>query len=242
MPSSKIVLFLLLLAVLCLPSAAAIQWLPFGPYGGDARALAADPHDSAHVYLGTVNGLIYESRDGGRRWERLARIDGRDDFIVDAIIVDPANSRRILAGVYELSSPQGGLYISEDGGRTWISQPDMAGQSIRAMAYAPSDSRTVVAGTLTGVYRSQDGGVHWQLISPEIHEIASVAIDPKDPNIIYAGTWHLPWKTTDGGEHWTNIKKGVIEDSDVFSIIVDPEQPNVVYASACSGIYKSENG
>ena len=41
--------------------------------------------------------------------------------------------------------------------------------------------------------------------------------------------------------HWTNIKQGIIEDSDVFSIIVDPKQPNVVYLSACSGIYKSED-
>src|ERR1022692_2436394 len=31
-------------------------------------------------------------------------------------------------------------------------------------------------------------------------------------------------------------------DSDVFSIIVDPANPSVVYASACSGIYRSENG
>ena len=52
----------------------------------------------------------------------------------------------------------------------------------------------------------------------------------------------LPWKTTDGGKNWHNIKKGMIDDSDVFSIIVDPEKPQFVYASACSGIYKSDNG
>jgi ligand-binding sensor domain-containing protein len=68
-----------------------------------------------------------------------------------------------------------------------------------------------------------------------------VAIDPADPGVIYAGTWHLPWKTSNGGANWTNIKKGIIDDSDVFSIIIDPQQPSVVYASACSGIYKSED-
>ena len=78
--------------------------------------------------------------------------------------------------------------------------------------------------------------------SQELHEVESVAIDPANPQIIYAGTWHLPWKTTDGGEHWTNIKQGVIDDSDVFSIIVDPKDRSVVYASACSGIYKSQTG
>ena len=103
-----------------------------------------------------------------------------------------------------------------------------------------------VAGTLTGVFRSSDRGATWTEISPpgshEIHEIESLAVDPGNPGIVYAGTWHLPWKTTDGGTTWHNIKKGIIEDSDVFSIIVDPQRTNIVYLSACSGIYKSENG
>jgi hypothetical protein len=34
----------------------------------------------------------------------------------------------------------------------------------------------------------------------------------------------------------------MLDDSDVFSIIVDPKIPSRVYASACSGIYKSDNG
>ncbi|MGB0049871.1 MAG: transcriptional regulator, partial [Terriglobales bacterium] len=38
------------------------------------------------------------------------------------------------------------------------------------------------------------------------------------------------------------INKGMIDDSDVFSVIVDHDNPSVVFASACSGIYKSENG
>jgi photosystem II stability/assembly factor-like uncharacterized protein len=243
--SLKAALLLLALTALCLP-ARAVQWLPFGPFGGDARSLVADPHERSHLYLGTVNGWIYESRNDGREWRRLARLDSRDDLVLDSIVVDAANPKRILVGAWVLGSSDGGLYISDDAGITWKSQPDMAGQSIRAMAASASDPKILVAGTLKGVYRSQDGGAHWQLISPEgsreIHEVESVAIDPKDPGTIYAGTWHLPWKTTDDGEHWANIKQGVIDDSDVFSIIVDPQQPNVVYASACSGIYKSENG
>jgi ligand-binding sensor domain-containing protein len=34
----------------------------------------------------------------------------------------------------------------------------------------------------------------------------------------------------------------MIDDSDVFSIIIDPRNPQIIFASACSGIYKSENG
>jgi photosystem II stability/assembly factor-like uncharacterized protein len=229
------------------PPARAVSWFPFGPDGGSARAFAADPLDHAHLYLGAANGWVYESRDGGKSWKRLARMDNRDDLVIKKILVDAADPKHLLTAAYALGEhPDGGLFISNDSGATWASQPEMRGQSIRALTAAPSDAKVLVAGTLEGVFRSMDSGAHWTRISPagskEIHEIESLAVDPADPDTIYAGTWHLAWKTTDGGANWTSIKQGIIEDSDVFSILVDPQQPLVVYLSACSGIYKSVDG
>jgi len=221
-------------------------WEPVGPAGGDARSFAPDPSNPKHIYLGTLDSWIYESQDGGFSWKRLAKLGNAENLVLDNIVVDDADPKTILVGAWILSRPEGALYITHDGGATWKTVPDMDGQSIRALAQARSDSRVFVAGTLKGVYRSDDSGAHWKQISPaassEIHEVESIAIDPADPNTVYAGTWHLPWKTGDGGANWRNIKQGVIDDSDVFSIIIDPKLPTVVYASACSGIYKSENG
>ncbi|NYF80953.1 WD40/YVTN/BNR-like repeat-containing protein [Granulicella arctica] len=207
--------------------------------------MAVDPHDHAHVYLGTATGWVYESRNEGQEWKRLARVGKRDDLILDDIVIDTANPKHLVVGAHAVEQADGDLYDSKDGGLTWTSAPSMRGQSIRALAQSASDSKVWVAGTLTGVQLSEDNAEHWHLISPsgstEIHEVESVAIDPANPKLIYAGTWHLPWKTTDGGTSWHSIKEGVIDDSDVFSIIIDPVHPNTVYASACSGIYKSDN-
>lgn len=220
-------------------------WVAFGPDGGDARRIAPDPRDHAHLYLGTANGWIYESHNAGSSWTRLAQVGKRDDLVLDSIVVDAKDSNHLVVGAWVIDHPDGGLYLSNDGGATWTNQAEMRGQSIRALAASPSDPNILVAGTLQGVYRSTDGGNRWKRISPEdnaeIHNVESIAIDPKDPGIIYAGTWHLPWKTSDGGEHWGSIKHGIIDDSDVFSIIVDPVNPATVFASACSGIYKSLN-
>lgn len=223
----------------------AANWFPLGPYGGDARSIAADPHDSKHLFLGTETGWIYQSRDGGSTWTRVSQVGGRNDLVIDHISIDPAAPEHMILAAFMVNHPGGGIYTSDDGGKHWARQAEMSAQSVRSLTRAPSDPNIVIAGTLAGVYRSKDNGKHWELISPagstEIHEIESIAIDPKDPNIIYAGTWHLPWKTVDGGAHWQSIKQGIIDDSDVFSIVIDPTSPNIVYASACSGIYKSVN-
>ncbi len=234
------------LSFLCLAAPlSASPWLPFGPFGGDARSFGVDPSDHEHLYLGSLNGWIFETHDRGATWARLARLGLRDDLALDHILVDPANPKHLLVGVWVPGSKEGGLYSSVDAGKSWVENSDMKGESVRSMTESLSDSKVIVAGTLKGVFRSTDSGVHWTQISPagstEIHEVESIAIDPANPAVIYAGTWHLPWKTIDGGAHWTNIKEGIIDDSDVFSIIVDPKSPSTVYASACSGIYKSDD-
>jgi photosystem II stability/assembly factor-like uncharacterized protein len=242
--SSAFVLLSLSLSQPALPQSA--SWVPVGPDGGDGRSFAPDPANNRHVYLGTTNSWIYQTEDGGASWQRLAKLSKSDDLILDNIVVDQSDPKTLLVGAWILDHPGGGLFLSHDAGKSWTAVEAMDGQSIRALSQAPSNPKIWIAGTLKGVYRSEDDGVHWAQITPvgsmDLHEVESIAIDPKDPQTIYAGTWHLPWKTTDGGDHWRNIKQGLIDDSDVFSIIIDPTVPSIVYTSACSGIYRSENG
>jgi len=228
------------------PVRSASSWIPVGPDGGDARAFAADPINSSHIYLGTLNSWIYQTNDNGATWQRLSKLSKNDDLAIDNIVVDESDPKTLYVGAWVVDHPDGGIFISHDSGVSWTRVAGMDGQSIRALTQAPSNPRELVAGALKGVFESDDSGSTWRLISPassnELHEVESIAIDPTNPKTIYAGTWHLPWKTTDDGANWHNIKNGLIDDSDVFSIIIDPKQPMTVYTSACSGIYKSENG
>lgn len=236
------VAFPILLLACCSAVTAQTSWTAVGPPGGDARVISSVPGEPSHLYLGTTASWIYESFDGGAHWHRLAKLDGDDDLVLDHIVVDPSDTNTIYVAGWRRSD--GGLWISHDGGKTWAESAGMHGQSIRSFVHAPSNPKILFAGTLTGVFRSDDAGATWTRISEkgsrEIHEVESLAVDPVDPDIVYAGTWHLPWKTTDGGKTWSNIKQGIIDDSDVFSIILDPDNPRTVYLSACSGIYKSE--
>ena len=231
----------------------ASDWQLIGPEGGNVRSLAYDPGDPNRILLGTSAGQLFISQDGGRSWAIFAHLGPGDDYVFDHIVFDPTNPATLYAAAWGLfNDNDGGVFRSDDGGRTWRELMGAHGKSIRALTMAPSDHNTLVIGALDGVFRSRDGGATWERISPENHaaienhsslrNFVSVAIDPQNPDVIYAGTRHLPWKTTDGGASWHNLKEGILDDSDVFSIIVDPKVPSRVYASACSGIYKSDNG
>lgn len=231
----------------------ASDWQLIGPEGGNVRSLAYDPGDPNRILLGTSAGQLFISQDGGKSWAIFAHIGPGDDYVLDHIVFDPTHPATVYVSAWGLfNDNDGGVFRSDDGGRTWHELMGAHGKSIRALAMAPSDHNTLVIGALDGVFRSSDGGATWVRITPEnqmaienhssLRNFVSVAIDPQNPDVIYAGTRHLPWKTTDGGANWHNLKEGILDDSDVFSIIVDPKVPSRVYASACSGIYKSDNG
>ncbi len=79
-----------------------------------------------HLYThDRVRGL-YKSSDGGKTWKRILYINERTGVI--DLAMDPSNPDRLIAAAWERdrrawnfveSGPGSGLYLSEDGGKTW---------------------------------------------------------------------------------------------------------------------------
>jgi photosystem II stability/assembly factor-like uncharacterized protein len=226
-------------------STAAQTWRQVGPPGGDVESLAAVPGSTRTLFLGTSDGHVFGSQDGGEHWGVLGRIGANHDDVIMSIVVDARATNTLYVSSWTLSSHGGGVYRSTDAGHNW-QLIGLDGHTVRALAAAPSNPDILVAGALDGVYRSSDSGKNWARISPENHSdlrnFDSIAIDPHNPNTIYAGTYHLPWKTVDGGKTWAPIHQGMVDDSDVMSITVDQNSASHVFASACSGIYQSTDG
>src|SRR5215813_48168 len=218
------------------------DWRTTGPPGGDVRALVVDPSNPDRFYFGTLDGQIYTSSDGGKRWQLLYNF-GKPKLFVDNIIVDARNPKVIYVGAHRHNQP-GGFFKSTDSGATWREASQLKNEALHSLAQSESDPNTLIAGTFTGVFRSDDAGETWKQLptqsTPGLIHVESLAIDPRTTNTIYAGTFYLPYKSVDGGQTWKSIKNGIIDDSDIFAIDIDPRDPNHIIASACSGIYESK--
>jgi len=236
--------FVVALLLLAGTSTQAQNWIPVGPPGGSVRALAPDPRDPQRIYLGTADGILYRSDDGGLNWQRLAPGFPLRGCSLDDIAV--AGNGAVFVGYREVQGNGGGVVRSNDDGQTFAMLKGVAGESVRALKVSPSNPQVIAAGTLTGVFLSRDGGQGWTRITPRNHadlrNVGSLAFDPSDPQVIYAGTWHLGWKTLDGGATWNPVHNGMIDDSDVMTLTVDRWDPQTIYATACSGVYRSAEG
>ena len=225
------------------PASYSNDWRTTGPQGGDVRALVVDPSNPDRFYFGTLDGQIYTSSDGGKRWQLLYNF-GKPRMFVDNIIVDPRNSRVLYVAGHR-HNQSGGFFKSTDGGATWKESSQLRNEALHSLAQADSNPDVLLVGTFNGIFRSDDAGDSWKQLptqsTPGLIHVESLAIDPRTTNTIYAGTWYLPYKSLDGGQSWRSIKNGIIDDSDIFAIDIDPRDPNHIIASACSGIYETKD-
>ncbi len=229
----------------CLVAAADAEWIPRGPYGGDAEIVRTVPRQPGLVIAGTRKGLLYQSTDGGASWANR-HFPPQLAGVLHALEVDPRHGGVWYAGMEGDHAVFSGLYRTTDGGAAWTQLPALRGKAVWSIAVWSANPDIVAAGTSEGVFLSTDAGESWAAITPaghpELRPVVSLAFHPADSGIIYAGTTHLPWRTRDGGAHWESIHSGMLDDSDIFSIVVDPRSPATVFASACSGVYRSGDG
>ncbi len=214
-----------------------------GPPGGEVRSLVMAHGDTDRLYLGTVDGHLYYSNDGGESWA-LSYAGLPNDATVDNLAVHPHDDDVVFAAYYR-GAGTGGLIRSIDGGRSWTPLPVPGDPSLRALSISPSNPEILYVGGLGGVWRSDDAGAGWTFVGDEgkpFQFVESLAVDPRDPDRVYAGTWRQAYRTLDGGRTWQRIHQGMAIDRDVFSVTIDPRNPDALLAGTCNFIYVSGTG
>ena len=92
--------------------------ITIGGEGGQWSLCLTASSDEKYMFYGTDVGGIYRSDDSGKTWQRTLgsfTAAGASD-----IIVDPNNSERVIAlGVNGIPQYTTGIYLSENGGKSW---------------------------------------------------------------------------------------------------------------------------
>ncbi len=164
--------------------------------------LAVDPHGSGMVVAGSLFGLM-QSRDHGSTWTPL-RIPP-PGILPTMFAFDPRRASR-----YYLAQGPGSigpLYISEDRGETWTSQP-LPGNSLVTGITFGGKQGSIFAVTLTGAYRSDDDGLSWVALpatpAASIYYGSRLAVLPAAcPAPLLAGAGGRLVTSSDDGRTWT---------------------------------------
>lgn len=243
-------------------------------------AIAVAPSEPNTIYVGTgeadmrssisYGDGMYKSVDAGKNWTRIGLEDSRQ---IGRILVDPHDPNRVFVAVLGHAygpNAERGVYRSENGGQTWkrILFHDENTGAID-LAFEPGNVRTIYAalwqtrrppwsiyapsnGPGSGLYRSGDGGDHWDQVtgnglpSEGVGRIG-MAFAPSNPRRIYlivdAKDGGL-YRSDDGGENWqhTSRDKRIWGRGWYFGeLTVDPTNPDTVYVPNTS-LYRSTDG
>jgi len=186
----------------------------------------------ATIELGRRTGGFWRSENGGETWEKRSDYlsGGTGPHYYQEIFASPHQFDR----VYQMDAT---LNISEDGGKTFVPQPNGHKHSDHhAMAFDPADPDYLMYGTDGGLYESFDLGKTFRFVANlPVTQFYKVAVDYDEPFYnVYGGTQD---NNTQGGPSRTNNVNG-IRNSDWFVTVwadghqpaVDPTNPDIVYS------------
>jgi photosystem II stability/assembly factor-like uncharacterized protein len=204
------------------------RWHP-GAGGMCCHSIQLDSQDAGRMYIGISAAGVFRSDDGGETWEP-ANAGTAADFLPDPhpevgqcvhkLLRSPGSSRL-------WQQNHCGTYRSDDGGRSWerLDGNGLPSDFGFALALHPRDPDTafvvpiegaefrVTSGGRLGVYRTDDGGAGWTLLTGGLPDRAwtgvlreGMASDTLDPFGVYLGTQSgSVFASANEGATWTEI-------------------------------------
>lgn len=159
------------------------------------------------------DGIVFAGTDtaGVMKWDPAKNLwatanVGLPNMRVMALAASPQYA---VDGTLAAATWGGGVAISSNRGQTWSASTNgLSANYIRSVALSPNfnTDRAIYTGTISGAYRSPDGGGNWSLLGNAGEELASIdvtglAITPGSPRTIFASTggrgiWQYTESTT----------------------------------------------
>ena len=203
------------------------------------------------ILAGVQPAGLFRSTDGGATWSHVEGLTnhptrppwqpGAGGLILHTIVPHPTDVDRAWVGISAV-----GVFETRDGGASWEPRnrgvradfyPDPhpeTGQCVHKLAAAAGEPETLYQQNHCGVYRSDDGGVQWEEITPGLPSQFGFPLvtHPRDPDT----AWVIPlngddrgrympdasaavWRTRDRGRSWLRSAAGLPQNDAYLTVL-----------------------
>ena len=160
---------------------------------------AESHHEEGTLWVGSDDGLVHLTRDGGDSWVNVTSSNMPKWLMINCIEPDPhdAASCYIAGTLYKDGDYNPYLYKTDNYGKTWrkIVNGIDADHFTRAIRVDPHAQGTLYAGTEAGMYISTDDGSQWSPLQLNLPIVPITDITLKNDNLIVAtqgrGLWMI---------------------------------------------------
>ena len=227
------------------------------------------PTDPKTVYVAAMGSAwgpnpergVFRTRDGGTTWDHVLSID--DTTGCAEMIMDPSNPDKLFAAMWSFhrepwfftSGGEGsGLYVTHNGGDDWTRLGEEEGLpdgtlGRMGLTMSPADPDIVYAlieSKKTGLYKSTDGGMNWDLVSTKNignrpFYYAEIHADPQDPDRLF-NLYSMVSESTDGGRTFEVILPYGGAHPDHHAWYQDPNDSDFILNGNDGGINISRDG
>ena len=250
-----------------------MHWKCLGPFNiaGRVTSLIVDPRDSKRLHAGSAAGGVWASKDGGKSWETNWPKWASPN--IGALAFDAGDPKTIYCATGEANIspdcyPGSGLYVSRDGGETWVvlasADEELLPRRIGALAVSPHTPSLLYLGGVNleegqaaGLYHSADGGKSWlRENSPSRYNYwcHSIALHPD--GAVFAALEMHGWQTgiwrreAGHSKAWEQLRGGLPagDKTGRISLALAPSHPDTIYALVSDplgkevlGVYRSRD-
>jgi photosystem II stability/assembly factor-like uncharacterized protein len=236
---------------------------------GHIGAVEIDPTNHNIVWVAAIGQAfnaneergVYKTEDGGKTWDKVLFVSDTVGFADIELL--PGNPDIVFAAAWKAerkpwtiisggSQEEGGLYKSEDGGKSWEKITEGLPQGLIGdidLAISAADSSIVYALVEApdddgGLYRSVDQGRTFEQMSDDERirnrpfYYGNIEADPQNADIVYSLAGRFV-KSEDGGATWTRVIPPHDDNHDMW---INPDNPDLFIQGNDGGANVTHNG
>ncbi len=181
---------------------------------------------------GGEGSSIWKSTDGGDTWEDITRNEGLPKGVIgiSGVTISPVNPNRVWAII---EAKDGGVFRSDDGGKTWRKLNEERKLRQRAWyytrIYADTQNEDFVYVLNVRFWRSKDGGRSFESIPTPHGDHHDLWIAPEDNQRLIVGDDGGAQVTFSGGESWTTYHNQ--PTAQFYRVTTDDHFPYRIYGA-----------